>query len=112
VKRIITSISKAYRDPQGFEYESIKGLLLSYFFRHQKVHVAIPDKTISVEGETARAEVQAVLTGDQSDSAMTILPESLGVYTFEVSLRKEENEWMVTSARWHRAGEGKNEQVK
>ncbi len=107
VKKIITSLSKAYRDSQGYDYDTIKGLLLGYFFRHQKVHVYIPDIVVSVEGAVGKAEFQAVLTGGQIGSAADIVPEALGVYAFDVSLRKEENEWKVVSASWNRVGEGK-----
>jgi len=106
IKKIIAGLSKTYQDPQGFDYNSIKGLLLGYFFRHQKVRAYIPDMSITVDGISAKAEFQAVLTGDRAGSA-AILPESLGVYAFEVLFRKEENAWKVISARWNRAGEGK-----
>lgn len=106
IKKIIAGLSKTYRDPQGYDYDSIKGLLLGYFFRHQKVHVYIPDIVISVEGGSGRAEFQAVLTGGQAGSSADIFPESLGIYNFDVSLLKEENEWRVISASWNRAGEG------
>jgi hypothetical protein len=106
VKEIITSLSRTYRDSQGNDYDSIKGFILGYFFRYQKVHVYIPDIVISVEGASAKAEFQAVLTGSPSGSA-TMVPESLGMYAFEVSLRKEEKEWKVVSASWNRVGEGR-----
>jgi hypothetical protein len=106
VKKIITSLSKTYHDPQGYDYDSIRGLLLGYFFRHQKIHAYIPDIIISAEGTSGRAEFQAVLTGGQSGSAADIVPESLGMYAFDVSLRKEDKEWKVISARWNRVGEG------
>lgn len=107
IKKIITSLSKTYQDPQGYDYDSVKGLLLGYLFRHQKVHIYIPDIIISVEGSSGRAEFQAVLTGGQSGSAADIVPESLGMYAFDVSLRKEDNEWKIISARWNRVGEGR-----
>jgi ketosteroid isomerase-like protein len=107
VRKIISSLSKTYQDPQGFDYDSIKGLLMGYFFRHQKVHVYIPDIVITVEGASAQAEFQAVLTGGHTGSAADILPESLGMYAFAVSFRKEDNEWKIVSAQWNRVGEGK-----
>lgn len=106
VKEILTSLSRTYRDPQGNDFDSIKGLLLGYFFRHQKVHVYIPDIVISVEGDAAKAEFQAVLTGNPSGAA-GIMPESLGVYAFEVSFKKEEKDWKVVTASWKRVGEGR-----
>jgi hypothetical protein len=45
-----------------------------------------------------------VLTGGQSGSAVDIVPESLGMYAFDVSLRKEDKEWKIISARWNRVG--------
>jgi len=105
VQEILKSLSKSYQDPQGYDRHSIKDLLLAYFYMHQKVHAYIPDMAISVEGASGKATFQTVLTGGQSGSAAGILPESLGVYAFEVVLRKEEGEWKVASARWNRAGE-------
>jgi len=106
IKKIITCLSRTYHDPQGYDHDTIKGLLLGYFFRHQKVHVLVPEIVISVDGAGAKAEFQAVLTGGQTGSAADIMPEALGMYTFDVSLRKEDNEWKVVSARWNRVGEG------
>jgi hypothetical protein len=105
VKKIITSLSRTYRDSQGNDYDSIKGFLLGFFFRHQRVHVYIPEIAISVDDGSAKAEFQAVLTGGESGAA-GIMPESLGMYAFEVSLRKEDKEWKVVSTTWKRVGEG------
>jgi hypothetical protein len=106
VKKILAVVSKTYRDPQGYDFASIQGLLLGYLLRHQKVHVYIPDIDISVEDSSAKAQFQAVLTGgDRTGSASDILPEALGMYAFDVSFRKETGEWKVTSARWSRVGE-------
>ena len=108
VKRIITSLSKTYRDPQGFDYDSIKGLLLGYFFRHQKISVYISGFEVTVEDTAAKAVFQAVLTGgNTAGSASDLLPEALGIYAFEVSLRKESGDWMISSAKWEREGEVK-----
>lgn len=105
-RKILSLVSKTYRDSRGNDLDSIRGLLLGYFFRHQKVHVYIPDIDISVEDSSAKALFQAVLTGgERTGSVSDILPEALGVYNFDVSFRKEEGEWKVTSARWNRVGE-------
>src|SRR5512147_2488391 len=106
VKKILSVVSKTYQDPQGYDFDSIKGLLLGYFFRHQRVHVYIPDIDISIEDSSAKALFQAVLTGgDRTGSVSDILPEALGMYDFDVSFRKEAGEWKVMSARWGRVGE-------
>ena len=104
---VLEHISKSYRDPQGNDYNGIKGLLAFYFFRHQKVSVYMPNIDIVVTGPTAKAIFQAILTGRGAGEASGgILPEALGAYNFEVLLNKEDGKWKVTSAKWERAGEG------
>ncbi len=105
IRKIIDNLSKSYRDPEGNDYNSIKGLLLAYFFRHQKIHVFIPDIAVNIEDSRARAVFQAVLTGGNKTEAVTdIFPESMGMYEFDMSLVKESGDWKVTSARWERLG--------
>lgn len=108
VKKIIASLSKSYRDPQGFDYDSIKGVLLGYFFRHQKISVYITGIEVAVEESAAKAVFQAVMTGGNTSGAPAdLLPEALGMYAFEVSLKRESGEWKVVSAKWERVGEGR-----
>jgi hypothetical protein len=101
-------LSRSYRDPQGYDYDGIRGLLAAYFFRHQAVSVYIPAMEVTVNGPAATARFQAVLTGRGLDgeSAGIILPDALGAYDFELSLRDEEGTWKVVSATWVRSGEG------
>ena len=105
VKKIINSLSKTYVDPQGFNYDTIKGLLLGYFFRHPKISAYITNLDISIENTSAKAAFQAILTGgSRTGAAADLIPESLGVYAFDVSLRKEPDGWKVFSAKWERVG--------
>ena len=107
IRTILGHLSKTYRDPQGHDYDGIKGLLLFYFYRHQKISVYIPALDVSITGPTARAVFQPVLTGgNKTGSAGDLLPEALGLYDFDVSLIKESDGWKVASAKWERAGEG------
>jgi hypothetical protein len=107
ISSVLEHISKSYQDAQGYDYNGIKGLLAFNFFRHQKVSVYMPNIDIVVDGPTAKAVFQAILTGrGTGESAGTIIPEALGAYNFEVLLKKEDGAWKVTSAKWERAGEG------
>jgi hypothetical protein len=106
IRTILGHLSKTYRDPQGRDYEGIKGLLAYYFFRHQKVSVYLADLAVTVQNSSAHAAFQAVLTGRGPEaSAVNVLPEALGVYAFDVTFTKEEGEWMVISAAWTRIGD-------
>lgn len=111
VKEVLSYLSKTYSDPQGNNYDGIKDLLLFYFFRHQKVSVFITDLDITLNDASAKATFQAVLSGRNKASADDVLPEALGVYSFDVSLKKESGEWKIVSAQWVRVGEGPSEKA-
>ena len=106
IMTILDQLSRTYRDPQGYDYEGIKGLLAFYFYRHQKIHVYVPSQDVTVTGDGATASFEAVLTGAApGESAGTVLPGAFGVYRFNVDLRKAEGRWKVTSAKWERIGD-------
>jgi len=107
IKKIITSLSKTYNDPQGFNYDTMKGLLLGYFIHYPNISATITNLEIYVENTSAKALFQAVLTGRiETGPAVQLIPESLGMYVFDVSLRKEPDGWKITSAKWERVGDG------
>ncbi len=111
VRKIMNNLSKTYSDPQGFNYESIKGLLVGYFFRYPKISVYINNLTISVENTSARAVFQTVLTsGEKTGSVTDVIPQSLGIWDFDVTLKKESSDWKVTSAKWEQAEMMKTEE--
>ena len=111
IKKIMKNLSETYSDPQGFNYEGIKGLLIGYFFRYPKISVYINNLTISVENTSAKAVFQAVLTsGEKTGSVTDVIPQSLGIWDFDVTLKKESSKWKVTSAKWEQAEMMKTEE--
>ncbi len=103
VKTIINNLDNTYNDVQGFNRETIKRLLLGYFLQHPKISVYINNLQISIEKTSAKALFQTILTsGNKTGSPTDVLPKSLGMYRFDVSLSKESDGWKVTSARWER----------
>jgi ketosteroid isomerase-like protein len=109
VKKIISKLATTYSDPQGFNRDTIKGLLLGYFFQHPTISATITDIEISVRDTVAKAVFQAILTGGvKNGSPADLIPDALGIYAFVVELRKEPDGWLVTSATWVRVGEREN----
>ena len=109
VKKIINNIAKIYNDPQGYNYETIKGLLIGHSLRYPKISAYINNLEISIEDKSAKAVFQTVLTsGNKTGSMSDVIPQSLGVYDFDVSLKKELNGWKVTSAKWEQVGNDEN----
>ena len=104
IKTIQEHLSRTYRDPKGYDYDGIKGLMAFYFFRHKTVSVYISGLESTVNGPQATARFQALLTakGVDGESASIILPDAMGAYNFEVSFMKEEKDWKIVSAHWQR----------
>lgn len=102
-RKISNSISKTYSDQQGNNAGSINRLVIAYFYQHPKISIYITRLDVTVRDTTAKALVEAILTSKgTSESSPALLPESLGVYAFDVDFRKEAAEWKVVSAKWER----------
>ena len=98
---IMDHISKTYSDTQGLNHETIKKMLQGYFFIYPKISAYITNLDISVENTSARVMFHAVLTSaNKSGSVTDIIPRSLGMYDFDVSLKKVSDDWKISSAAW------------
>ncbi len=101
IRGVTAHIAKDYRDPQGNDFETLRALLLGYFFRYPKISGYITHLDISIDGTSAKTTLKAILTsGKKTGSVSDVVPEQLGVYRFDVEFRKESGDWMITSARW------------
>lgn len=106
MRTALEQISPAYRDPQGYDREGIRGLLAFYFLRHQSIHVSLGSPDILVSGPSASASFEALLSARSGgEPAATLLPEALGVYHFDVALQKDNGYWKIASVRWQRTGD-------
>lgn len=104
VKKIMARLSKSYSDPQGYDYDGVHGLLVGYFFRYPKISVYVNELAVTVDKTSATASFQAVLTsGEKTGSVADVIPQTLGVWNFNVSLKNESGDWKVTSAEWEEA---------
>ena len=101
VSKITDSVSKSYRDSQGMNHDTLKKFLAGYFLVYPKISVYINNLQIGVEETTASATFHAIFTsGRKTGSVADIIPQSFGVYQFDLSMNKESNEWKVVSASW------------
>jgi hypothetical protein len=105
LKAVLSHLSEKYRDQQGHDRESVKGLLLYYFLQHRHISVLLTNIDISIDGSSAVARFQAILTGRTGTGAGTVLPEAMNAFRFEVSFARESDVWKVTSAKWERFGD-------
>jgi hypothetical protein len=99
--KIMDNLSKTYSDVQGSDYETIRKNLHGYFLIYPKISAYITNLDLSIENTSARVVFHAVLTsGNKTGSVTDVVPRSLGIYDFNVSLQKESSDWKVTSAKW------------
>jgi hypothetical protein len=104
VKKIMNNLSETYSDPQEFNYETIKRPLLGYFLIYPKISVYIRNLQISIDNTSAKAIFRTVLTSaNKNGPPANLIPQSLGMYDFNVLLKKESDGWKVTSATWAQA---------
>jgi ribosomal protein S17E len=93
-------IAKDYSDQQGNNFETLRGILLGYFFRYPKISGYITHLDISVDGASAQVTLKAILTSGQKTGSVTdVVPEQLGVYRFDVGFNKVSGDWKIISAR-------------
>ncbi len=75
----------------------LKGLLAYYFLRHKNINIVIVHQDITVDGDQARVELQALTTGSR-----TVIPEQAQYFLIQGKLAKRANTWWVTHARWEK----------
>ena len=110
VRETLSHVDKNYKDPAGNDYQAIKSMMLYYFFRHQKISIIVSNLETAVNGASASAHFQAILSG-RTGSADNILPDALSAYRFDVSFQNDQGDWKIVSARWEPWGEAVQDAV-
>ncbi len=62
IRKVVNALADTYSDPRGFNREGIRRVLLGYFLGYPKITVYINYLRVSVDGASARASFQTVLT--------------------------------------------------
>ncbi|MBN1226666.1 MAG: hypothetical protein JXA79_06710, partial [Deltaproteobacteria bacterium] len=87
------------------DYQAIRGLLVYHFLRAETVSVFIRSVKIEVKQDTAAVKAKVILSrGKKVKHIEDLLPESAGLFIFEVTFTKEKDKWMVIEANWHQTG--------
>ena len=104
IKRFLSCVSKSFSADE-VDYNGVKGILLAQFLRAEKVSVLVRGVTVEVKGETALADVKAVLiSGREVKTIGDVLPEDAAGYRFSIVFKKEDNEWKAVTAKWDNVG--------
>ena len=104
IKRFLSHVSESFSADE-VDYNGVKGILLAQFLRAEKVSVVVRGVTVEVKGETALADVKAVLiSGREVKTIGDVLPDDAAGYRFSIVFKKEDNEWKAVTARWENVG--------
>jgi hypothetical protein len=95
-------ISPAYTDARGNSRDDIENLFRLYFLRQNKVALITRIEELSVFGDSAAELVLAVGMAGTNDGTFGF---SADAYRFEMQFELQDDEWLLTSARWGELGD-------
>jgi hypothetical protein len=101
----VAAVSERFRG-HGLDRRGVKGLVAWQTLRGEWVSVAISGMAIAVEGATARATVDAVLSraAGKGKGLADLLPGEATAHRFDCALELEDGEWRIVSADWRAVG--------
>lgn len=100
-RALVDMISPAYTDARGNSRDDIENMFRFYFLRQHKVALITRIEELQVYDDTAAMLVLTVGMAGTSDS---VLGFSADAYRFEMELEQQDDQWLLTSARWGEFG--------
>lgn len=96
-RALMAMVSPAYADARGNNRDGIEGMLRIYFLRMNTVELLTSIEEISVIGDSAAEVVLKVGMAGTHDG---VLGFSADAYRFAFELQRQDDEWLLISARW------------
>ena len=100
-RALVDLISPAYTDARGNSRDDIENMFRLFFLRQQKVALISRIEELQVYGDTAALLVLSVGMAGTNDN---VLGFSADAYGFEMEFELQNDEWLLTSARWGEFG--------
>lgn len=97
----VEGVSERFRG-HGLDRAGVKRLVAFHVLRGEWVSVSIAGARIAVEGDVARANVDAVLArgGAAGKSIASLLPGEASAHRFSCRLEREPDGWRIVEAAW------------
>ncbi|BDG04920.1 hypothetical protein [Anaeromyxobacter oryzae] len=98
---VVIALSERFRG-QGLDRQGVKQLVAWQVLRGEWVAVSIAGAAVAVEGDAARANVDAILSraAGKGKTLAGLLPGEATAHRFACRLEREDGEWRVVSAEW------------
>jgi guanyl-specific ribonuclease Sa len=105
LKGFMRLVSRDYSGGGVADYDGVKGIVFYEFLKPGALRVFFRDVDVEVEGERAVVNSRAFLVRGKDQASITdVIPADADGYSFKVSYRLEDGEWMVISAQWKSVG--------
>lgn len=101
VSDAVEPVSERFRG-HGLDRRGVKQLVAFHVLRGEWVSVSIAGVRIAVEGDSARANVDAVLARGSGGgkSLASLLPGEASAHRFSCRLEREDDGWRIVEAAW------------
>jgi len=99
---LVDMISPAYTDARGNKRDDIENLFRLYFLRQQNVTLITHIEELNVYGDSAAKLVLTVGMAGMSDGTFGFDADA---FRFDMEFERDDDEWLLTSARWGELGE-------
>jgi len=104
VSGVAEHISAQFRDANSRDANELSQYIRGYFITNQSIHLLTRISNLEFPTpDEARAQITVAMVGREADAAnaWNLAGE---IYDFDVTFRREDDEWKVTYARWKRPG--------
>lgn len=102
--KIKSLIAENYLDHRGRNRQGLVALITGYFFRHKNIHTLTRIKKLTFpQSNRAELVLLAGIAGDPVGDFEHLLALRATIHLFELQLVREEDVWLLQSARWRRA---------
>lgn len=100
---VVEDALPSFRGPQNADLSECRRIITGYLLSPGWVHVFVRDLSVNVEGERAKASIDAVLArGNPVEKLEDLVPTNGDALTFEVELRRVDGDWKFEQARYRR----------
>ncbi len=98
-------IDAEYSDEWNGNRRAALRALLFYFQGHQSIYLLTRISDIELNDDATRASVTVYvgMAGNPVEQAESLISLNADLYRFDITLRTDGNEWLVSSAKWQRA---------
>jgi hypothetical protein len=97
-------IAANYHDAGGRDKRSLVGLTTGYFLRHKNIHLFTQVDSIRFpSANRSRVQLFVAMAGSPVSGAQALLDLRADLYRFDLSLLREDEQWLLQKADWQRA---------